>query len=175
MIQEREEHSLCNICGNRRHDGNAPDRHESLHFRETVKAFFKIASSYWKTRESIQGWIQFIGILIFTTITVVLSKMFNDWYKEFWDNVQNYNIDGFYKGLCWFLFLATIYVCNSAYKSYIISALRIRWRKWLTLHYTVRYLNENTYYKLQLIEQKQIIQINVLQKILIVSFLSQLK
>ena len=108
MIQEREEHSVCNICGNRRHDGNAPNRHESLRFCESVKAFFKIASSYWKTRESIQGWVQFILILLFTATTVVLSKMFNDWYKEFWDNVQNYNIEGFYKGLYWFFFLNLI-------------------------------------------------------------------
>lgn len=153
MIQEREGHSLCNICGNRRHDGNAPNRHESLRFCESVKAFFKIASSYWKTRESIQGWVQFILILLFTATTVVLSKMFNDWYKEFWDNVQNYNIEGFYKGLYWFLFLATIHVCNSTYKSYFISALSMRWRKWLTLQYTTSYLNKNTYYKLQLTEQ----------------------
>ena len=154
MIQEREEHSVCNICGNRRHDGNAPNRHESLRFCESVKAFFKIASSYWKTRESIQGWVQFILILLFTATTVVLSKMFNDWYKEFWDNVQNYNIEGFYKGLYWFFFLATIHVCNSTYKSYFISALSMRWRKWLTLQYTTSYLNKNTYYKLQLTEQE---------------------
>ena len=153
MKQDRKESSLFNICGNRRHDGKNPEKNETLPLLGTIRAFLKIVFSYWKTHDSILAWVQFILILLFTATTVVLSKMFNDWYKEFWDNVQNYNIDGFYKGLYWFLFLATIHVCNSAYKSYIISALSIRWRKWLTLRYTTSYLDKNTYYKLQLTEQ----------------------
>lgn len=150
----RKKSPIFSIFGARNHDGSNPDRHESLRLCESVGAFFKIALPYWKTRESIPGWIQFIGILMFTAATIVLAKMFNDWYKEFWDNVQSYNMDGFYGGLCLFLFLATLHVCNVVYKSYVISALSIRWRKWLTSYYTHRYLNESTYYRLQLTEQK---------------------
>ena len=146
MKQDRKESSLFNICGNRRHDWKNPEKNETLLLLGTIRAFLKIVFSYWKTHDSILAWVQFILILLFTATTVVLSKMFNDWYKEFWDNVQNYNIEGFYKGLYWFLFLATIHVCNSAYKSYIISALSIRWRKWLTLRYTTSYLDKNTYF-----------------------------
>ncbi len=142
------------IFGARNHDGNNPDKHESLKLRETVGAFFKIAMPYWRSKESFAGRLQFIGILLFTSGTIFLAKQFNDWYKEFWDNVQNYNMDGFYGGLYLFLFLATLHVCNEVYKSYVISALSIRWRKWLTTHYTERYLNESTYYRLQLTDQK---------------------
>lgn len=142
------------IFGARNHDGNNPDKHESLKLRETVGAFFKIAMPYWRSKESFAGRLQFIGILLFTSGTIFLAKQFNDWYKEFWDNVQNYNMDGFYGGLYLFLFLATLHVCNEVYKSYVISALSIRWRRWLTTHYTERYLNESTYYRLQLTDQK---------------------
>ncbi|MBQ3774806.1 MAG: ABC transporter ATP-binding protein/permease [Ruminobacter sp.] len=142
------------IFGARNHDGNNPDKHESLKLRETVGAFFKIAMPYWRSKESFAGRLQFIGILLFTSGTIFLAKQFNDWYKEFWDNVQNYNMDGFYGGLYLFLFLATLHVCNDVYKSYVISALSIRWRRWLTTHYTERYLNESTYYRLQLTDQK---------------------
>ena len=142
------------IFGARKHDGNNPDKHESLKLRETVGAFFKIAMPYWRSKESFAGRLQFIGILLFTSGTIFLAKQFNDWYKEFWDNVQNYNMDGFYGGLYLFLFLATLHVCNEVYKSYVISALSIRWRRWLTTHYTERYLNESTYYRLQLTDQK---------------------
>ena len=142
------------IFGARNHDGKNPDKHESLKLRETVGAFFKIAMPYWRSKESFAGRLQFIGILLFTSGTIFLAKQFNDWYKEFWDNVQNYNMDGFYGGLYLFLFLATLHVCNEVYKSYVISALSIRWRKWLTTHYTERYLNESTYYRLQLTDQK---------------------
>ena len=142
------------IFGARNHDGNNPDKHESLKLRETVGAFFKIAMPYWRSKESFAGRLQFIGILLFTSGTIFLAKQFNDWYKEFWTLSQNYNMDGFYGGLYLFLFLATLHVCNEVYKSYVISALSIRWRRWLTTHYTERYLNESTYYRLQLTDQK---------------------
>ena len=155
MIKEKEvRKGFFSRFGTRKHDGNNPDKHESLRLRQTVSAFFKIAVPYWKTKESIPGWLQFIGILIFTGITIYLAKMFNDWYKEFWDNVQNYNMNGFYGGLYLFLFLATLHVVNVVYKSYVVSALSIRWRKWLTVNFTKRYLDDSTYYRLQLTDQK---------------------
>ena len=87
MKQDRKEYSLFNICGNRRHDWKNPEKNETLPLVGTIRAFLKIVFSYWKTHDSILAWVQFILILLFTATTVVLSKMFNDWYKEFWDNV----------------------------------------------------------------------------------------
>ena len=43
---------------------------------------------------------------------------------------------------------------NVVYKSYVISALIIRWRRWLTINYLDRYLNNGTYYKIQVSDQK---------------------
>lgn len=142
------------IFGTRHHDGSNPARHESQKLRRTALTFLRIALPYWKTRESVPGWLQFAGILTFTAATIILAKMFNDWYKEFWDNVQNYNISGFYGGLWLFLFLATLHVCNEVYKAYVVSALCIRWRRWLTEHYMARYLRGSAYYRMLLTDQK---------------------
>lgn len=141
---------LINVFGIRRHDGEKPSAHESQPLLKTIKAFWGIAVPYWKSKDSLWGWVMLVGTGIFTAMTIYLAKQFNDWYKEFWDNVQSYNLDGFIGGLYLFAFLATIHVCTVVYKSYIISALVIRWRKWLTAHYLDRYLNKGAYYGLQI-------------------------
>ena len=51
MIQEWEEHSLCNICGNS--DWKNPEKNETLPLVGTIRAFLKIVFSYWKTHDSI--------------------------------------------------------------------------------------------------------------------------
>lgn len=141
---------VVNEFGERRHDGKNPSAHESQSLKETVKAFFRIAIPYWKTKDSIVAWFQVFGIALFTTLTIYLAKAFNDWYKEFWDFIQDYNVNGFIGGLILFTFLATCHVVTVVYKSYIKSALIIRWRRWLNKYYVDRYLQDGTYYRLQL-------------------------
>ncbi|MGN1392945.1 MAG: ABC transporter ATP-binding protein/permease [Succinivibrionaceae bacterium] len=134
----------------RRCDGNKPTNYETQTLGATIKSFFMIACPYWKTKESIFAWMQVCGIGIFVFLTIKLATLFNDWYKEFWDYIQEYNLDGFIGGLFLFTFLATCHVVVTVYKSYIISALSIRWRKWLNEYYLKRYLKNGAFYSLQL-------------------------
>ncbi len=143
-----------NVFGERRHDGQKPDAHESQSLLCSIKAFFTIAIPYWKSKDSLFSWVLLLLIVAFTVAVIVLAKQFNDWYKEFWDNVQNYNLDGFIAGLWLFVFLATLHVCTYVYRAYVISALIIRWRKWLTEHYLARYLRDGNYYSVQLTDKK---------------------
>lgn len=150
----KEKKNILNVFGVRRHDGSNPTVHESQPLIKTIKSFFCIAVPYWKSRGSLFGWVLLSFIAFFTVMTIYLAKQFNDWYKEFWDNVQGYNLDGFIAGLCLFAFLATVHVCTVVYKSYAISALIIRWRKWLTEHYLDRYLINGAFYSVQLTDQQ---------------------
>ncbi len=152
--QDSPKKSIFNVFGSRRHDASNPTAHESQPVMVTIKSFFKILTPYWTSKESVAGWLQLIGIALFTTMSIYLAKQFNDWYKEFWDNVQNYNLDGFIGGLILFAFLATLHVCTVVYRTYIISALIIRWRRWLTKHYLDRYLKNGAFYALQLTDTK---------------------
>lgn len=139
---------------NRRHDGEKPSIHESQSVKESIKSFFKIAVPFWITKDSLMAWFQVGMIVCFTVMTITLAKQFNDWYKEFWDFVQNYNLNGFIGCLFLFFFLATLHVCTVVYKSYVISALSIRWRKWLTKYYIDRYTSKNAFYSLELTDSE---------------------
>jgi putative ATP-binding cassette transporter len=142
------------VFGKRRFDGENPEKHESQRLMESVRAFFRIAIPFWKTRESRAAWVMLVGIVLFSALSIYLAKQFNDWYKGFWDFMQEYNLDGFIGMLWLFGFLATVHVCTVVYKRYIISAMEIRWRRWLTTEYIRRYLEDGTFYRLQLTDQK---------------------
>ncbi len=145
---------IFSVFGNRRSDGEKPESHESQRLMDSIRAFFAIAVPYWKERTSILSWLMLVGIAIFSGLSIYLAKVFNDWYKDFWDCVQKYDLNGFIGMLWLFVFLATLHVCISVYKQYIIAALEIRWRRWLTENYLQRYLKQGAFYKLQLTDQK---------------------
>ena len=158
LTNKRNEHvsiiknksKMKSVFGERRLDGGNPSKHESLPLLQTLKAFWRILIPFWITKESLWAWLPVVGIAFFTVMTIYLAKQFNNWYKEFWDFIQQYNMDGFIAGIILFVFLATCHVVTVVYKAYVVSALTIRWRKWLTQHYVDRYLANGSYYCLQL-------------------------
>src|SRR5574344_619499 len=89
----KEKKNILNVFGVRRHDGSNPTVHESQPLIKTIKSFFCIAVPYWKSRDSLFSWVLLSFIAFFTVMPIYLAKQFNDWYKEFWDNVQGYYLD----------------------------------------------------------------------------------
>lgn len=143
-----------NVLGERNHDGKNPSKYETQKLSETIKAFWHIAAPYWCTKDSLFSWLLLVLIAFFCVCSVYLSTIFNDWYREFWDSIQAYEAKVAILLICFFCIIATFHVMNVVYKSYVISALIIRWRRWLTINYLDRYLNNGTYYKIQVSDQK---------------------
>lgn len=143
-----------NVLGERNHDGKNPSKYETQKLSETIKAFWHIAAPYWCTKDSLFSWLLLVLIAFFCVCSVYLSTIFNDWYREFWDSIQAYEAKVAILLICFFCIIATFHVMNVVYKRYVISALIIRWRRWLTINYLDRYLNNGTYYKIQVSDQK---------------------
>lgn len=143
-----------NVLGERNHDGKNPSKYETQKLSENIKAFWHIATPYWCTKDSLFSWLLLVLIAFFCVCSVYLSTIFNDWYREFWDSIQAYEAKVAILLICFFCIIATFHVMNVVYKSYVISALIIRWRRWLTINYLDRYLNNGTYYKIQVSDQK---------------------
>ena len=81
-------------------------------------------------------------------ITVRLSFFNRDWFNA----IQNHDAASFWEQL-FFIFtpLAFIYVASAVIEFVMQSMLVIRWRRWLTEHFTSRWLDGHTHYRMSLV------------------------
>lgn len=127
---------------------------DSLPLKITLIAFWRMLVSYWGCRDSMKSWFYLVCIISLTGGSVYIATSINTWYKDFWDTIQNYDIDGFKQKLVVFATLASIHVLVTVYNAYLKSCLAINWRKWLTGKSMDRWLSNDNYYKLQLTDKK---------------------
>lgn len=153
MSTTKAEKTFSDITANTRGVQNGHRGIDSLPLKVTLKAFFLMLKSYWGCKDSIKSWILLVVIISLTGGSVYIATSINSWYKEFWDTIQNYDIDGFKHQLIIFVFLASIHVVVSVYNAYLKSCLAINWRTWLTGKTMTRWLESDNYYKLQLADK----------------------
>lgn len=127
---------------------------DSLPLKVSVKSAVKMIKLYWSSKDSLFSWFLLLLIVVLTSGAIYLAKVFNTWYKDFWDTVQEYNLPGFKYQLMMFAILATIHVVVSVYNAYLRSQLCIRWRRWFTGKVMHDYLDGDSFYKMQLEDRK---------------------
>ena len=153
MSTTKAENTFSDITANTQGVQNGHRGIDSLPLKVTLKAFFLMLKSYWGCKDSIKSWILLVVIISLTSGSVYIATSINSWYKEFWDTIQNYDIDGFKHQLIIFVVLASIHVVVSVYNAYLKSCLAINWRTWLTGKTMTRWLESDNYYKLQLADK----------------------
>lgn len=127
---------------------------DSLPLKVTLCAFWKILKIYWCDKASLKSWFYLAIIVSLTSGAIYIAKAINEWYKAFWDTIQNYDLEGFKYQLGIFCLLATIHVFVSVYNAYLRSLLAIDWRTFLSEKLMDHWLDEESYYKLQLTDRK---------------------
>ncbi len=127
---------------------------DSLPLKVSVRTAGRMIKLYWSSKDSLFSWFLLFLIVVLTSGAIYLAKVFNTWYKDFWDTVQEYNLPGFKYQLMMFAILATIHVVVSVYNAYLRSQLCIRWRRWFTGKVMHDYLDGDAFYKMQLEDRK---------------------
>lgn len=127
---------------------------DSLPLKESLKAFWHMLTPYWTSRDSRVSWIIFVTVIALTAASIYVATAINSWYKEFWDTIQQYDVDAFGYQIGVFAVLATIHVIVSVYKAWLCSRLAINWRTWLTGKVMNEWLEKSTYYKMQLTQRQ---------------------
>lgn len=87
--------------------------------------------------------VEFFGVYILILI--------NEWYNSFYNALQEYNQVAFWDLVAKFLLLALIYIFSAVYALYLRQMLEINWRNWMTKQYLSRWLQVQTYYKMQVV------------------------
>lgn len=127
---------------------------DSLPLKVTLKSFFILLKLYWTKKESLISWFYLFIIIILTGGSVYIATRINTWYKEFWDTITNYDVEGFTHQLGIFVIIASIHVIVTVYNSFLKSKMSIHWRRYITEVMMQKWLDNNTYYKIQLTDRK---------------------
>ncbi|WP_373975737.1 ABC transporter ATP-binding protein/permease [Chitinibacter sp. SCUT-21] len=121
--------------------------------RHLFRNFWRIAKPYWVSEDKFYAWGLLALVISLSLGMVYMNVQFNSWYNEFYNTLQNLDAKGFKEALYKFGYLAFLYIVIAVYAVWFQQMLEIRWRKWATIHYTQKWLNENNFYRLQLTDQ----------------------
>jgi vitamin B12/bleomycin/antimicrobial peptide transport system ATP-binding/permease protein len=91
-----------------------------------------------------------LAIVLLNLGSVYMLVQINDWYRLFYDALQEKNQPVFWQQLVRFTLLAFTYVLIEVYKFYLTQLLQVHWRAWMTRHYTQRWLAHKAFYTLEL-------------------------
>jgi putative ATP-binding cassette transporter len=118
--------------------------------RGFLRQAWRLAWPYWKSEEKWWAIGLLVAVVVLNLITVGLNVRFNTWYKDFYDALQQYNWVQFWRQLAIFGIIAFLFIVVAVYSLYLRQILHIRWRRWLTDRLLHNWLENQSYYRLQL-------------------------
>jgi vitamin B12/bleomycin/antimicrobial peptide transport system ATP-binding/permease protein len=119
-------------------------------FSDFVKRVVMLAMPYFRSEEKWKACGLLLAIVTLNLATVFVAVQFNDWNGAFYDALQKKDELVFWQQMGRFSYLAFGGIVIAVYKFYLTQMLEMRWRKWMTTHYLERWLNNQTFYKLEL-------------------------
>jgi len=115
-----------------------------------VRDTWGLIKPYWSSEERYSAWLLLAAVIGLTLAMVYMNVLFNSWYNDFYNALQEKNKEEFFRLMIRFAILAAIYITMAVYAFYLNQMLQIRWRRWMTDVYLKRWLAERTYYRMQL-------------------------
>ena len=119
-------------------------------FRVFVRRVAQLAAPYFRSEERWRARGMLAAIVALNLGSVYMAVLFNDWYRLFYDGLQNKDQAVFWTQISRFSYLAFIAIIIAVYKFYLTQLLEMQWRKWMTAHYLQRWLGANVAYQMEL-------------------------
>ncbi|WP_066272488.1 ABC transporter ATP-binding protein/permease [Hydrogenophaga palleronii] len=116
----------------------------------TVKNIWAFALPYFQSEEKWRARGLLLAVVLLNLGTVYMLVQINEWYRVFYDALQEKNQPVFWEQIVKFCWLALIYIVLAVYKFYLTQILQLRWRVWLTDHYLGRWLANKAFYRMEL-------------------------
>ena len=119
-------------------------------FQAFVRQAGTLAMPYFRSEEKWKARGLLAAIVALNLAAVYMLVLINDWNRLFYDALQNKQQDVFWTQLGRFTWIAFAYIIIAVYKFYLTQLLEVRWRAWLTAHYTTRWLAGHAFYRMEL-------------------------
>ena len=120
--------------------------------RRFLQSCWQLFRGYWNSEHKwrARGLLAFvIGLNFFD---VYLLVCINTWFNEFYNALQQYQEDLFWPLIGKFTSLAMLHIVIAVYAVYLRQMIQINWRTWLTDKYSGKWLNDQVYYRLQVLK-----------------------
>lgn len=118
--------------------------------RQFFRDVWYLTKSYWQSEEKKKAFF-LLGCVIALTLGVVyMLVLLNQWNNSFYSALQNYDAKKIFDELIHFSWLAAIYILLAVYSYYLQQTLILNWRRWLTTRFIDIWLQNKTYYNLQM-------------------------
>jgi vitamin B12/bleomycin/antimicrobial peptide transport system ATP-binding/permease protein len=118
--------------------------------RRFLRQAWDLAWPYWNSDEKWTARGLLLAVVVLNLITVALNVRLNTWNNDFYNALQEYDWTEFWRQFAIFGVLAFLLIVDAVYSLYLRQILHIRWRRWLTDRYLHHWLENQSYYRLQL-------------------------
>ncbi|RYZ11697.1 MAG: ABC transporter ATP-binding protein/permease [Comamonadaceae bacterium] len=119
-------------------------------FLASLRRVIRLAAPYFRSEEKWKARALLVAIVLLNLGAVFMLVQINEWYRVFYDALQNRQLDIFWQQIVRFCWLALAYIVIAVYKFYLTQVLQLRWRAWLTEHYLTRWLAHKAFYRMEL-------------------------
>ncbi|MDA7416792.1 ABC transporter ATP-binding protein/permease [Xenophilus arseniciresistens] len=116
----------------------------------TVRRIGALAAPYFNSEQKWRARGLLLAIVLLNLGAVYMLVQINEWYRVFYDALQEKNQPVFWQQIVKFCWLALIYIVIAVYKFYLTQILQLRWRVWMTDHYLSRWLAHKAFYRMEL-------------------------
>ena len=118
--------------------------------RQFFKDVWYLTKSYWQSEEKKKAFWLLTCIIALNLGIVFMLVQLNTWNNSFYSALQNYDAEKIFSELIHFSWLAAIYIILAVYSYYLQQTLILHWRRWLTTRFIDIWLQNKTYYNLQM-------------------------
>ncbi|MFF7707047.1 SbmA/BacA-like family transporter [Pseudomonas sp. NPDC007930] len=114
-----------------------------------LKRVWQMTAPYWRSEEKGKAWALLIAVVVLSLFSVGISVWLNNWYRDFYNALENKDTAAFTRLILHFLVIAMVAIFGAVYRLYLTQMLTIRWRRWLTEQHFARWLGHKNYYQLE--------------------------
>lgn len=118
--------------------------------RQFFRDVWYLTKSYWQSEEKKKAFFLLACIIALTLGVVYMLVLLNQWNNSFYSALQNYDAKKIFDELIHFSWLAAIYILLAVYSYYLQQTLILNWRRCLTTRFIDIWLQNKTYYNLQM-------------------------
>ncbi|WP_444815025.1 ABC transporter ATP-binding protein/permease [Variovorax brevis] len=121
----------------------------------TLRRVGALSAPYFRSEEKWKARGLLLAVVALNLGTVYVTVLLNDWSRVFYDALQNKDQPVFWTQLLRFTYIAMAGIGVAIFKFYLTQLLQVRWRAWMTRSYMSRWLENRTFYRIELARYTQ--------------------